>query len=303
MTELTASDFPALCSDPAVQERINSFETERSEAARKFWTRGAIGTALAIGAVVTLTMSGWDVAAWIVFALFLVGAIWGALSPLLAAKEAMKNPVLEAVAKRAGMEYLPNGFEPPVFGSAYRLLFGSGFSSATYTDLFNGADEEGRGFAFYEANLQRRSGKNTHTVFSGQIYAIQRRPGHSGHTVIVPDRKIFNFWKPASDMVRVKIPGDDAFERRFEVYSTAEMEARQLLFDTALRQRLLELRKGGRVYVYLDPEEALVAVSGKDRFEPGNMLRRVPGTERVRTMFEDVCAALGLLRELKAKLS
>jgi hypothetical protein len=303
MTELTASDFPALCSDPAVQERISAFETERGEAARKFWTRGLGGIALAIAAVVTLSMSGWETAGWIVFGLFLVGAIWGALAPLLAAKQAMKNPVLEAVAKRADMEYFPSEFEPPVFGSAYRLLFGGGFSSATYTDLFNGVDEEGRGFAFYEAHLQRRSGKNTHTVFSGQIYALQRRPGHTGHTAIVPDRKIFNFWKPASDMARVPVPGDEAFERRFEVYSTSEMEARQALFDTALRQRLLELREGGRVYVYLGPDEALVAVSGKDRFEPGNMLRRTPGTDRVRTMFDDVCAALGLLGELKAKLS
>lgn len=303
MTELTASDFPALCSDPAVQERIGAFETERGEAAVKFWTRGVIGLGLAIAAVVTLSMAGWEVAAWIVFGLFAVGAIWGALAPLLAAKAAMKNPVLDAIAKRAGMEYFPDEFEPPVFGSAYRLLFGGGFSSTTYTDLFNGIDEENRGFAFYEATLQRRSGKNTHTIFSGQIYAIQRRPGHSGHTVIVPDRKLFNFWKPAKDMARIPVAGDETFERRFEVYSNAEMEARQMLFDTALRQRLLALREGGRVYVYLGPDEAMVAVSGKNRFEPGNMLRRVPGTDRVRSMFDDVCAALGLLRELKAKLS
>ena len=201
------------------------------------------------------------------------------------------------------MEYLPSDFAPPVFGSARALLFGGGgFSSETYTDLFNGTDEEGRGFAVYEANLQRRAGKNSYSVFCGQMYAIQRRPGGQGHTAIVPDKKIFNFWKPASDMERVRIEGDEAFEKAFEVYSTHPMEARALLFDSTFRARLLELRKSGRACVYIGPEEALVAANGKDRFEPGSMLRSRPGEERVRLMFDDVCASLELLRELKLKL-
>ncbi|HEY0130429.1 MAG TPA: DUF3137 domain-containing protein, partial [Allosphingosinicella sp.] len=190
-----------------------------------------------------------------------------------------------------------------VFGSARALLFGGGgFSSETYTDLFNGTDEEGRGFAVYEACLQRRVGKNTHIVFSGQMYAVQRRPGAEGHTAIVPDKKIFNFWKPARDMERVRIEGDEAFEKKFEVYSTHPMEARELLFDTAFRTRLVGLRENGRVFVYVGPEEALVAAKGKDRFEPGSMLRSKPGEERVKLMFDDVCASLDLLRALKAKL-
>ncbi len=211
--------------------------------------------------------------------------------------------MLEEVGRKAGLEYMPSGFVPPAFGSACTLLFGGGgFSSETYSDLFNGTDEEGRGVAVYEACLQRRAGKNTYVVFSGQVYAIQRRPGAQGRTVIVPDRKLLNFWKPDNAMERVKIEGDTAFEKKFEVYSTHPMEARELLFDSAFRAKLLELRKAGRVFVYAGPEEALVAATGKDRFEPGSMLRSRPGEERVRLMFDDVCASLGLLRELKAKL-
>ena len=303
MIEFTASHFDEICAAPEVRERIGTVETDRKAAVRKFWIRLAAGIALAIAAFWTLSASGWDMMALIAGAIFLVGGIIVALMPLGAVKEGLKLPVLEEIARKGGMEYLPSEFEPPVFGSACKLLFGGGgFSSATFTDLFHGADPEGRGYAVYEACLQRRSGKNTHTVFSGQMYAIHRRPGASGYTAIVPDKKIFNFFKPASDMERVRIEGDEEFERRFEVYSTAPMEAKQLLFDTELRRLLLDLRGSGRVLVFAGPEEALVAINGKDRFEPGSMFRSRPGEERVRLMFDDVCASLATLRRLKATL-
>jgi hypothetical protein len=284
MIQLTTSDFGSLCAAATVRERIGALEGERKAAVRKFWTRGLIGLALAAAALATLLSSGWEVMAIVVFIAFLIGTFIAAAAPLMAAKEGLKHPVLEEVAKQAGMEYIPSGFTPPGFASACALLFGGGgFCSQTYSDLFNGTDEEGRGFAVYESNLQRR-------------------PGRAGEIAIVPDKKILNFWKPSSDMERVRIEADEAFEKKFEVYATHEMEARELLFDTAFRARLLQLRKSGRVFVYAGPEEALVAATGKDRFEPGSMLRSRPGEERVKLMFDDVCASLELLRELKAKL-
>lgn len=303
MVELTSSDFASLCAGGVVRERIGTLEAERGDAVRKFWLRGGAGLLMAAAVGIGLYQSGWTTSALFAFIIVLFG--WGiaASMPLIAAKEGLKHPVLGEIAARAGLDYLPADFVPPAFASACALLFGSGgFSSETFTDLFNGKDETGHGFAVYEACLQRRAGKNTYVVFSGQVYAIQRRTRRQGHIVIVPDRKLLNFWKPASDMVRVKIEGDEAFEKKFEVYSTHEMEARHLLFDTAFRARLLELRQAGRVFVYAGPEEALVAATGKDRFEPGSMLRKRPGEQRVRQMFDDVCASLTLLGELKAKL-
>ncbi|HEX8623987.1 MAG TPA: DUF3137 domain-containing protein [Allosphingosinicella sp.] len=303
MIQLTDSDFQTLCAAGTVSERIGALEGERQAAVRKFWIRGSIGLALSAAALATLLNAGWEVVAFLVFAAFLVGTFIAAAGPLMAAKEGLKHPVLEEVAKKAGLEYIPTGFTPPALASGCALLFGGGgFSSETYTDLFNGTDEEGRGFAVYEADLQRRAGKNTYSVFCGQIYAIQRRPGAKGETAIVPDRSLLNFWKPASDMERVRIEGDEPFEKKFEVYATDPMEARELLFDSHFRARLLELRQEGRVFVYAGPEEALVAAAGKDRFEPGSMLRSRPAEERVRLMFDDVCASLHLLAELKAKL-
>jgi hypothetical protein len=303
MIQLTDGDFQTLCAAGAVRERIGVVEGERRDAVRQFWLRGSVGLALSVAALATLLGAGWTFVAFLVFAVFLVGTFVAAAGPLTAAKEGLKHPVLEALAKQAGMEYFPGEFTPPAFESACRLLFGGGgFSSQTYSDLFNGTDTEGKGFAVYEASLQRRAGKNTYMVFSGQIYAIQRRPGPRGEIAIVPDRKLFNFWKPDWGMERVRIEGDAAFEKKFEVYATDPLEARELLFDSAFRARLLELRERGRVLVYAGPEEAMVAINGKDRFEPGSMFRSRPGEERVRLMFDDVRASLDLLGELKTKL-
>jgi Protein of unknown function (DUF3137) len=303
MIQLTNADFETLCAAGAVRECLDSLEGEREAAIRKLWLRGLVGVALTAAAALALFKAGWVAAALIgTFVLLSITAA-AAMAPLMAAKERLKHPVLEEAARKAGMEYLPDEFTPPAFEAACEFLFGGGgFSDETFTDLLDGKDAEGRGAAVYEACLQRRSGKNTHTIFSGQIYALERRPGRQGHIAILPDRGLLNFWKPASGMKRVRIEGDEEFENRFEVYATHEMEARQLLFDTAFRSRLLDLREAGRVFVYAGPQVAVVAAGGQDRFEPGNMMNSMIGEERVRLMFDDVCESLELLRQLKAKL-
>jgi hypothetical protein len=304
MIALGDSDFEALCADGPVRARIEALEGERAIAARAFWLRGLGGIALACAVGGLLFHSGWRGTGGIAFLVLLVVAIIAAIGPVLAAKEGLKHPVLAAIAARAGMDYIPAGFSPPAFAVACRSLFGGrDFSSEVFTDLFNGTDAESRGCAVYEACLQRRAGRNSYSVFSGQIYAIQRQQAGQGvYTAILPDRKILNLLKPAADMARVPIEGDAAFEKKFEVYSTHAEEARRLLADADFRARLLALRAKGKVYVFAGPEEALLAANGADRFEPGNMLRARPGEARVRLMFDDVRESLALLEELKVRL-
>jgi hypothetical protein len=202
------------------------------------------------------------------------------------------------------MEYLEKGFSPPAYPEARKALFGNWLSTESFTDLFHGKDEDGHGYAVYEATLRRRSGKNTHIVFAGQIYAVQRRSaGGSGETVIRPDRGLFNFVGPGSGMKRVELEANDPeFDGRFEAYSTEPGAARTLLLDGALRRLLLDLRSTGRVHAWIGPDDALVAVTGRNRFEPGSLFRRKPGRDRVRAMLDDACAALATLRQVKDRL-
>jgi hypothetical protein len=286
-----------------VREQLGSLDSNRKAAVRKFWLCVVGGLVLAGAAWLTLSRAGWPTACWILALVFGIGGFIAGYAAISSVAAGLKVPVLETIAKRAGMDYAAGGFSPPVYPVARQALFGGWLSSESFSDLFHGADEDGRGYAVYEATLQRRSGKNTHTIFTGQIYALERRPGGQGTTVIVPDRGIFNFFKPGNGMERVKLEMDEAFEKSFEVYSTAPLEAKQLLLDPMFRRRLLDLRqKSGRVLAFFDPENALVAVHGGNRFEPGSMFRSKGGEERVKAMLDDFCAALAVLRELKARL-
>lgn len=297
MIELTAGHYDSLCRADPVRTEIGAAETKRRDALRQFWTRLAIGTVVAVGAGYLVGLEY----GWIAGMVLLIIAVIVAWLPLNRAKEDLKHPVLETIAGQCGLHYMPEGFDPPVMPEAVGPLFGS-FSSSRFTDLFWGEDEEGRRFAVYEAKLERRSGKNTHTVFQGQVFAFQRRRAGRGTTVIRPDWGIFNFFKPKGGMQRVEIKTDNAFEKKFAAYGTDALETQQLLFDGGLRRTLLELRQSGRVWAYVAGEDALVAVWGKDRFEPGSMFRKRSGEERVRSMFEDVRGSLATLRELRASL-
>ena len=196
------------------------------------------------------------------------------------------------------MSYFADDFAAPVYPDASRILFGRWLSSEVFTDLFQGKDGEGRRYAMYEATLRRRQGRSTVTIFSGQVYTWQRRnPGHAD-IAIVPDRGIFNFFKPAPGAQRVKFDDDAAFESKFEVYATQASEA-QMLLGAQMRRTLVELRQAGRVFAYVGPEDVLVAVTGKDRFEPGGMFGAKPANERIRAMFDDVCASTTMLSRLR----
>ena len=302
MFELTADCFNDICNDGPVREQLGSLEANRGTAVRRFWTWLIVSIVLAAAAGVSLFGAGWEGVAFFVPILFLV--IGGAVgfTALSKVSQGLKRPVLDALAAKAGMDYMENGFSPPAYPEACKALFGSWLSEQRFSDLFHGKDEEGRNVAIYEAHLERGSGKNRQTIFQGQIYAIERRRGTGATTVIVPDRGLFNFFKPVSGMQRVKLDSDPEFEKKFEVYGTSEMEARQLLFDMDFRHRLLELRRNGKVFVYVGPEDALVAATGGDKFETGSMLRNRPGDDRVRSLVNDVCEALATLRALKAKL-
>jgi hypothetical protein len=302
MNELTGEHFDELCRQGPVQAQIQGIEGNRKDALKQFWMR--LGVCLA--AAILLPVLMWEineVVAIILFFLFFIGGLIWAWGPLDRARQALKLPVLEALAARGGMTYEPSNFEPPVFADACRTIFGSWLSSTTFTDLFYGRDQAGSNYAFYVAMLTRRVGKNTTTVFSGQIYALQRQRGGTGLTVILPDKGIFNFFKPGAGMERVHFEENAEFENRFEVYSTAPMEAKMLLGSRTVQDQLLEARGnawGSRLFAYLSPTDAFIAINGKDRFEPGSMFRSRPGEERVRQMFEEVCHSLTVMKQLKA---
>ena len=299
MFEYNKGHYDDICRNGRVRSEIVTIEEKRKAGVRRFWLLLVGGLVLGLAVAISLVSANWPVIGMILAIAVIIVALVAGLMPLTKAKEDLKHPVLETLAEKGGMEYLPSGFDPPVFPSAARILFG-GLSSRSFTDLFHGTDANGKRFAVYEATLTRRQGKHTVTVFSGQMYAYQRRSSGGGETAVVPDKGLFNFFKP-SGMDRVKFESDGDFESRFEVYSTQPASALGLV-GSDVRRELVQLRQVGKVWAYVGPEDVLVAVWGKNRFEPGSMFRSRAGPERVKLMFDDVCASMAVLKQLKSVL-
>lgn len=301
MIELTESHYRDLCRDARVQEEVRALASRRRTALLMFWLFLILGLGLAAGTF------------WIAFSydqlilgtiLATVVAIIGmgtATVPIAKVGRDLKLPVLETLAGQAGLTYVPSGFAPPVYEDAHGSLFGTRLSHRYFSDLFQGTDAEGRRFAIYEAYLTRSSGRTTQVVFTGQVYAFQRSRRSGGPIVVVPDWGIANFFNSVPGMERVKFDSDPEFERTFEVFAERPHEALAFL-GTEARRKFLEWRQGGRVMAWIGPEDVLVGMVGKDRFEAGSMFRGRSGEERVRKMFDDLCASLATLRTLKASL-
>jgi hypothetical protein len=301
MIEFGEHHFGDLCRDSRVAIELASLDDRRAAAIRQFWLYLVGGILLAGATGWFLIGAGWVVTGIMLAFAALMGCIILGSLPLGRAGKALKLPTLETLAGKGGLTYLETGFDPPVYPDARKALFGNWLASQTFADLFHGVDDDGKRFAFYEGHLTRQSGKSTVTVFSGQMYAFQRRARSGGDIVVVPDRGLFNFFKPVSGMQRVRFESDPGFEKKFEVYAFEPHEALALIGGD-VRARLLALREAGRVFAYVGPEDVFIAATGKDKFEAGSMFRATGGQERVRRMFDEVCESLRTLRTMKAAL-
>lgn len=299
MTEFTADHFEEVCAGDPVKTQIESIESVRAAALKRFWTvaaGGGVGTL-----VVAVVAALFQMPLFVVLLLFvggLVGTYMIAMRPVEAARKGLKLPMLQALAARGGMTFTDSGFQPPYYEGARKALFGA-LSESTFTDLFEGRDAEGRAFAIFEAQLVQGSGKSRTVVFSGQMYGFETARG-PGITVVVPDRGLFNFFKPGKGMVRVKFDTNPQFEKAFEVYGDNPSSTQGLLGSQALQDRLLALRGNGKLFVFCGGGQALIAIAGSDRFEPGDMFKATEGKERAKLMFDEVCQSLALLKELRA---
>jgi hypothetical protein len=326
VTDLTADSFNEICGSGPVKTELDASETAFDQARKTSRMRWMIGLgATAVGLLISLAMI--PILPFVLFGGPLFTWVW-ASGPLNKQVMDVKEKVLPHLAQRAGLTYDRAGFDPKGYARARPHLFGwvdqyvasemdgdgrgirfrrggRRSNAGGFSDQFIGA-VDGREAAFYDATLTRTTGygknRNTTIVFTGQMYWMRRRNAGQGETVIVPDKGLFNFFKPSGGFERVKIENDSEFEKRFEVYSTAPGEAQMLLGSSEFRAKLLELRGKGRMFAYIGADEILITDPNRNHFEPGKASKKLTGQERAKLMFDDVCASLGVLKDLAQRL-
>jgi len=303
MTELTAETFNDICRAEPVQVELAASEAnhERVRRTTRAMALMVLTITLAAAVIVYLIDPFWVLGVVIFGA---VGLIWAFTAAKSKAASELKAALMPHIAQRADLTYEAEPDEPAGFAAVRKTLFGSA-NRLNFSDSFSGLID-GREAAFYEAHLQQVThGKNstTHTIFQGQIYWFRRRTASGAKIIVAPDKGLFNVFKPERGMQRVRFENDRDFEKRFEVYSDQPGQAEVMLGSSDLRARLLQLRGKGALFLQISGDETVIAVPGPNRFEPGDMGKKVPGQERARKMFDDLCASLTQAKELSARLA
>lgn len=229
----------------------------------------------------------------------IAGEVW-AINKLQTQYERLyKSRVLPALAARVGdLTYKPASADKVHRLRAARIL--------PECDTVKADDEiagthRGLGISIIEAQMKRRSGKNTQTVFDGLLIEIMLPRSLTGTTAVLTDEGVFgNFktrWKTEGlETVRLE---DPEFERRFEVYSNDQIEARALL-TPAFMERFTSLAKssgfslpgamaeGNRLVVALPK-----AMGTGDLFEPPPYWKPAGG-QALAALERDIRAVLGI---------
>lgn len=241
----------------------------------------------------------WWVALYFLVLFFLTGVVVLGFALLERGKAAVKRPALEAIARARRLTYRADGFENPIGTEATALLIGHRpFSGESWTDLFHGLYPDGAGFLICDAVLTRGHGRSAHTFFGGAVHAYGRH-GSEAQTVIRSRRGLSDRLWPEWPFDLVAIGGDPQVEREFAFCSTDAREAERLLTETGLGRFLLDLRRSGRIFVYIGPHSAILAIAVRDRFEIGAVSSWRGARPRARRMWDQVRASERLLQRFR----
>ena len=158
------------------------------------------------------------------------------------------------------------------------------------------------------------SGKNrrTVTVFNGIFVLLEMNKNFSGKTIVKKDiGKIGNWFtkklgkklfSKTIDLENVKLE-DPVFEKKFEVYSTDQVEARYLL-TTSFMERLLELSglfsKQGVIQCSFYINKLLLMIpSDKNRFEVGSVFQPATFVDDINHILKEMAIVFQIIDILK----
>ena len=160
-----------------------------------------------------------------------------------------------------------------------------------------------------EANLTKVEGYGKHrrtvTVFNGIFILLEMNKNFSGSTIVKKDEeKIWNLFTKSKDLENVKLE-DPVFEKKFEVYSTDQVEARYLLTPSFM-ERLLELSdifsEYGRGVIqcsfYMN-KLLLMIPSSKNRFEVGSIYQPATFVDDINDILKEMAVIFQIIDILK----
>lgn len=197
-------------------------------------------------------------------------------------------------------------FENLSWGSAYasagfiikpsRII--QDYDSYSCDDVFEG-QHHNVNFEIIETSCTKGSGKNSRTVFKGVVVKLDMNKNFTGHTIIRPAALLHQ--DIPRILKRTKLE-DVKFEKRFNVFTDDEVEARYLITPSFM-ERLNEMKvafKANTVSCAFYEKSLLIALSTrKDLFSIGSLFKRIDDPKQFFTMFEEILSIIKLIDHFK----
>ena len=184
------------------------------------------------------------------------------------------------------------------------------YDRSSLEDEING-EHEGVRFTLCEAHLEdRRTRRNSNgrtetyyvTVFRGLLASFTFPKTFTSRTILTSDGGLIgNFFGglgKGGERVRLE---DPRFEKKFEVFSDDQVEARYLLTPTFM-ERVCDLADdiGGRLQLAFHGDQLLLTVNGgKDRFEGAGMFKRADDPGAVARIAHEIGLVFEVIHTLR----
>lgn len=179
--------------------------------------------------------------------------------------------------------------------SACNIFPHDGSSEKYFDDAFKGS-YRGVEILMSECNYEINSGNNTHKVFRGVVIRLEMNKNFKGLTIVRP-KSVCGDPFDNNDLKKFKKVEleDPEFMKRFNVFSTDQIEARYLL-TTSFMERLKNLETAfeseGTFCAFFDKYIYLAPYCSKDLFSLCSLVKPITNSVQFDTLFEEFTSIL-----------
>ncbi len=174
------------------------------------------------------------------------------------------------------------------------------YTDSRFDDVFYG-QYKGVNYEIIEAELIRRNvrGKCDQTLFTGCIVKLDMNKRFNGNTVIYPETLMHK--SPFKELRYTELE-DCVFEKRFDVFTDDEVEARYLITPSFM-ERLSNLKTAFsaiKIYCSFYDKELLIGLyTEKDLFSIGSLRKPANDPKQFFTLFEQILSIIKLIDYFK----
>ncbi|MBR2386417.1 DUF3137 domain-containing protein [bacterium] len=179
------------------------------------------------------------------------------------------------------------------------------FDEGEYDDYFkglhNGVQFEIFNPTFFKTFRDFNDWKYRKQVFEGVVMKFSMNKKFEGHTIIIEDT--IHHFSPNENLVRTVLE-DVEFEKKYDVWTTDEIEARYLI-TTGFIDRLNNLKTkflAKKIRCAFKDNSFYVIFKKSNAFEGGSLYRKLPDFELCNSMFEQILSIYQLIDTLKLEL-